>query len=196
MNTSLLSHCYMALPKLLLCFGGAPPEQRSPAVQEAIAWIARELVDLQVYVYVPGNRNAWQAMRARARKRADLPAGETCKSWLAKEEERFLAEHGVGEREPEARWTRFGFPLNYNSDILEAMLALATVGTPMSEALARPLQVIRDKRNVEGPVLSNVEGVWRLEKSLNGHMWVDVEVKGQPSKWITLFALLVLDHFR
>jgi hypothetical protein len=36
--------------------------------------------------------------------------------------------------------------------------------------------------------------VWRLEKSLNGQMWVDVEVKGQPSKWITLFALVVLEH--
>jgi hypothetical protein len=27
-------------------------------------------------------------------------------------------------------------------------------------------------------------------------MWADVEVKGQPSKWITYFALLVLDHFQ
>jgi hypothetical protein len=26
-------------------------------------------------------------------------------------------------------------------------------------------------------------------------LWVDVEVKGQPSKWITLFALIVLEHF-
>jgi hypothetical protein len=26
-------------------------------------------------------------------------------------------------------------------------------------------------------------------------MWADVEVKGQPSKWITLHALIVLDHF-
>lgn len=34
-----------------------------------------------------------------------------------------------------------------------------------------------------------------LAKSLNGQMLVDVEVKGQPSKWITLFATMVLDHF-
>jgi hypothetical protein len=26
-------------------------------------------------------------------------------------------------------------------------------------------------------------------------MWVDVEEKGKPSKWLTYFALLVLDHF-
>ena len=187
MNTSLLSHCYMALPKLLLCFGEVPPEQRSPAIEKAIAWIAQELVDHQVYIYVPGNRKAWQAARAQARKRENVPEGETVKTWLAKVEARFLAEHGVGEREPKSSWTRFGFPLNYNSDILEAMVALATVGVPMSEALEKPLQVIRDKRTANG--------VWRLEKSLNGQMWVDVEVKGQPSKWITLFALMVLDHF-
>ena len=61
-----------------------------------------------------------------------------------------MAEHGVGEREPKSSWTRFGFPLNYNSDALEAMVALATVGTPMTEALAKPLQLIRDKHTVDG----------------------------------------------
>jgi hypothetical protein len=187
MNTSLRSHCYMALPKLLLCFAEVPPELRSPAMQEAIAWIAQELVDHQVYVYVPGNRKAWDAVRPRSRKRADAPEGETPDTWRDKVKARFLAEHGLGELQPKASWTRFGFPLNYNSDILEAMVALATVGTPMSEALEKPLQVIRDKRTADG--------VWRLEKSLNGQMWVDVEVKGQPSKWITLFAMMVLDHF-
>jgi hypothetical protein len=31
------------------------------------------------------------------------------------------------------------------------------------------------------------------EKSLNGKMWADIEKKGQPSKWITLRALLTLE---
>ena len=93
----------------------------------------------------------------------------------------------MGELEPNATWTRFGFPLNYSSDILEALYALAIVNTPMSPSLEKPLQVILDKRGADGH--------WRLEKSLNGQMWVDVEVKGQPSKWITYFALAVLDHF-
>jgi hypothetical protein len=186
-NTSLLSHCYMALPKLLLCFCEVPPQGRSPAMEEAIAWIAQELVSRQVYVYVPGNRKAWNAVRPRSRKLADQPEGETPDTWRDKVKARFLAEHGMGELEPKQSWTRFGFPLNYNSDILEAMFALATAGVPMSEALEKPLQVIRDKRTADG--------VWRLEKSLNGQMWVDVEVKGQPSKWITLFAMIVLDRF-
>jgi len=187
MNTSLLSRCYMTLPKLLLCFGEVPPGQRSLAIEEAIAWIAQELVDHQVYIYVAGNRKAWDAVRPRSRRKADAPEGETPDSWREKAKARFLAEHGLGELQPKRIWTRFGFPLNYNSDILEAMVALATVGTPMSDSLERPLQVIRDKRTADG--------VWHLEKSLNGQMWAHVEVKGQPSKWLTLFGLIVLDHF-
>jgi len=187
MNTSLMSHCYMMLPKLLLCFGETPREKRSPAIKEAIDWIVQELVGHQVYIYLPGNRKAWDAVRPRSRRKADAPEGETPDSWRDKRQARFLAEHGLGELEPKKIWTKFGFPLNYNSDILEAMTALATSGVPMSEGLARPLQIIRDKRTADG--------VWLMDKSLNGQMWVDVETKGQPSKWITLFACIVLDHF-
>jgi hypothetical protein len=187
MGYSLLARCYMALPKLLFCFGEVPPEQRSPAVKGAIEWIVQTLIDHRVYIYVPGNRKAWQEVLARAPKRADLPPGETVKGWVADQGERFREGRGLGELEPKRGWTRFGFPLNYNSDVLEAMCALATVDVPMSAALEVPLQLIQDKRSADG--------VWLLENSLNGKVWADVEVKGQPSKWITLFALVVLDHF-
>jgi hypothetical protein len=187
MGYSLLSQCYMALPKLLLCFAGVPPGQRSPAVSGAIELIAETLLANEVYVYVPGNRKAWQGVLAAAPKRADLPAGQTVKGWIADRREAFLAEHGAGEREAKRGWLKFGFPLHYNSDILEAMVALAAAGVPMNPALQRPLQAIRDKRTAEG--------TWILENSLNGKMWVDVEVKGAPSKWITYFGLYVLDHF-
>jgi len=187
MSYSLLSRCHMALPKLLFCFAEVPPEERSPALRGAIEWIAQALIDQQVSVYVPGNRKAWQEVLARAPKAADLPPGGRVKDWVLDRRERFLAEQGVGEREPKPGWAQFGFPLSYNSDILEAMLALATVGVPMHDKLQQPLQVIRDKRTADG--------AWLLDKSFNGKMWVDVEVKGKPSKWITLFALIVLDHF-
>jgi hypothetical protein len=35
-------------------------------------------------------------------------------------------------------------------------------------------------------------GRWRLENSLNGKMWTDIETKRHPSKWITLNALRAL----
>jgi hypothetical protein len=34
-----------------------------------------------------------------------------------------------------------------------------------------------------------------MRNSLNGKMYGDVEAKGRPSKWITLRALQVLEHF-
>jgi hypothetical protein len=187
MNYSLMPRCYMTLPKYLFCFGEVPPDQLTPSIQAAIDWIVRELVSHQVYVYMPGTRKAWQEVRNQAPQRGDLPPGTLVKDWIAERRAQFVTEHGLGELEPKRYWTRFGFPLNYNSDILEAMLALATVGTPMCSELKKPLRVIRDKRTADG--------VWRLDRSYNGQMWVDVETKGEPSKWITLFATIVLDHF-
>jgi hypothetical protein len=40
----------------------------------------------------------------------------------------------------------------------------------------------------------DVDGRWPLEYSYNGKTWVDVEVKGQPSKWVTLRAMRVLSR--
>jgi hypothetical protein len=67
------------------------------------------------------------------------------------------------------------------------MYTLASTGTLMSAALEKPLQIVRDKRTADG--------VWLLDNSFNGKMWADVEVKRQPSKWITVFASIILDHF-
>ena len=44
--------------------------------------------------------------------------------------------------------------------------------------------------NAQGP-----DGKWVLKNSFNGKMWCDIEVKGRPSRWITLRALRVLRHF-
>jgi len=30
------------------------------------------------------------------------------------------------------------------------------------------------------------DGSWLLENNYNGKMWVDIEKKGKPSKWVTL----------
>jgi hypothetical protein len=187
MTYSLLSRCYMALPNLLFCFAEVPEEERSLVVSSAIEWLVEAIVEREVYCYVPGNRNAWKKVLAQAPKKGDLEPGETVKDWIAQHKADFLEEHGLGDLDPKSSWIQFGFPLNYNSDILEAMLALAAAGVSVSESLEKPLQVIRDKRTADG--------VWLLERTLNGKMWADVEVKKKPSKWITLRALMVLDHY-
>jgi len=187
MAYSLLSRCYMALPKLLLCFSEIPEERRSKSVQTAIDLIVQRLLANEIYLYVPESRKHWQKVLATQPKRSDLPKGHTVKAWIAQQKTQVLASHGLGKREPKQGWLRFGFPLHYNSDILEALYALARLGTPPMPALDRALQVIRDKMTREG--------TWLMENSLNGKMWIDIEEKGKPSKWITYFALFVLNHF-
>jgi hypothetical protein len=81
-------------------------------------------------------------------------------------------------------WFAFSFPLSFRSDVLETMLVLTSLGYGDDPRLANARQFILDK--------SDEQGRWMMEKSLNGKMWVDVEEKGQPSKWITLRALLAL----
>ncbi|MFQ5630661.1 MAG: hypothetical protein ACE5I1_17965 [bacterium] len=120
-------------------------------------------------------------------KRADLPEGQTVKGWISDQREKFLVSKGIGTRDPKQCWLKFGFPLYYNSDILEAMYALAIVDTPMSPNLQKPLQVIKERMTPDGK--------WIMENSLNGKMWVNVEEKGKASRWITYFALYVLNHF-
>jgi len=55
---------------------------------------------------------------------------------------------------------------------------------------------VRDPRlaNAIEFVLSkqDAQGRWKLEHTLNGKMWIDIEQRGKPSKWITLRALRVL----
>jgi hypothetical protein len=138
-------------------------------------------------VYVPGNQKEWLAVLERNPGREGLPAGHTVRQWISDRREEFLAERGPGTPKPKPGWLKFGFPLHYNSDVLEAMYALAEVDTPMSPALDKPLQVIKEKMTPDGK--------WIMESSLNGKMLADVEEKGKPSKWLTYFALRVLAHF-
>ena len=184
---SLLTHCTMCIPKLIFCFAEIPEDKRSETVNAAIEILARTLIDNQIHIYVSSHRKAWQDILADAPKKGDLQQGQTVKAWIADQKRRFLEENGYGDRKPKPGWLKFGFPLNYNSDVLEALLALTVVGTPMSSALEQPLRIVRDKMSEQG--------TWTLENSLNGKMWANVETKGQPSKWLTLTALRVLKHF-
>ena len=188
MDCSLLSHCYMAVPKILLLLAEIPAQKRSVNVNLAIALLVQTLLENEIYVYVPSARKEWRKILDKAPKRADLPEGETVKNWIFKQKDAFLDSHDLSARIAKQGWVNFGFPLHYNSDILEAMYAMALLETPMTPQLKRPLEIIRDKMTPDGK--------WVMENSLNGKMWADVEEKGKPSKWITYFALYVQNHFK
>lgn len=80
-------------------------------------------------------------------------------------------------------WLKLGFPLMYQTDILELagiMHDLEIKDSRMKETM----EIIKGKQLQDGK--------WKLENSNNGKLLVDIEKKGQPSKWITLKALSVL----
>jgi hypothetical protein len=81
-------------------------------------------------------------------------------------------------------WFKYGFPLSYTSDVLEAAFVLCEAGHGNDPRLLNAVDLIISMRQPDGR--------WLMKHSLNGKMWVDFEVKGKPSKWVTLRALRVL----
>jgi hypothetical protein len=81
-------------------------------------------------------------------------------------------------------WFKLGFPGSYWSDVLETVDILAQVGIAHPPALKDAVEWITGKQDDQGR--------WRLENSLNGKTWANIEQRGKPSKWITLRALRTL----
>jgi hypothetical protein len=83
-------------------------------------------------------------------------------------------------------WKRFGFPLMYQTDVLEILSVLGRLDPAY----------LRDERAREALALvaakAGAEGRWKLEQTFNGRFVVPIEAKGEPSRWVTLRALEVL----
>jgi hypothetical protein len=86
--------------------------------------------------------------------------------------------------EVDAQWLRFGFPLGYGSDLLEALLALAELDVQRARLEIAATRVILERKRDE-------RGRWPLEHALR-NTWAEFEQEGAPNKWVTLRALKVL----
>jgi prenyltransferase beta subunit len=83
-------------------------------------------------------------------------------------------------------WLRLGFPLMYQTDILEILGILRSLGyrdPRMDEAL----EMLKSKQTKNGR--------WKLENSFNGRMIKNIETKGTESKWVTLKSLNILKEY-
>jgi hypothetical protein len=173
---SLNGYCHMLAPKLLLFLAEVPKELWPDGAAELRDGLVARLREKSVYRCLPdGAREFGEAV-------FNLKPAEA-----AAFRERYLAEHAPLTYGPKPGWLRFGYPLSYNSDVLEALCSLAAVGEPMRDEYAEALAVVRDA--------ADTDMRWTLRNSFNGKMLADVEKKGQPSKWLTLRALEVLQHF-
>jgi hypothetical protein len=80
-------------------------------------------------------------------------------------------------------WLKLAFPLFYGYSILRGLWVLSRLGY-RDERMSDALSVLEQKRTPDG--------IWILESAPQGQMQTNLEKKGQPSKWLTLYALWTL----
>ncbi len=83
-------------------------------------------------------------------------------------------------------WLKFGFPLMYQTDVLEILCIMTRLGY-RDERMREAIDLLVSKQDKQGK--------WKLENTFNGQFQVDIEQKGRPSKWVTLNALRVLKGY-
>jgi hypothetical protein len=83
-------------------------------------------------------------------------------------------------------WLRFGFPLMYQTDVLEISGILTKLGC-RDERMQEAVDLVLSKQDEQGR--------WKLESTFNGRFQTNIEQKGESSKWVTLNALRVLKRF-
>ncbi len=81
-------------------------------------------------------------------------------------------------------WLKLGFPWFYGYSILRGLDVLTKLGYTDDERLRDAVQLLLKKRGLDGR--------WILESAPTGKMQANLETKGKPSKWISLYALRVL----
>ena len=96
-----------------------------------------------------------------------------------------LADYPMGySTKPSRSWFQFGYPIAYVTDVLQNLEVLTGLGYGRDTRLKSALNLLLSKQDKQGR--------WKLSYTYNGKTWADIEVKGQPSKWVTLRALRVL----
>lgn len=85
---------------------------------------------------------------------------------------------------PSSNWFKFGFPNYYIGDVLEVLEVMSRLGEGQDPRLEKAWSLVLDKQDANGR--------WAMEYSYNGKLWSDIEVKGEPSKWVTLRVLRAL----
>jgi hypothetical protein len=87
---------------------------------------------------------------------------------------------------PSTSWFKFGFPIFYVTDLLQILESLVGLGLRDDPKLSKAIDLVLAKRE------KNL--CWLMEYTYNGKTWVNIEKKGQPSKWVTLRALRMLKN--
>ena len=91
---------------------------------------------------------------------------------------------GYGNTKPNGSWFRLGFPSGYVTDVLQVLEALVEAGAGHDPRLAHAVEWLLAQQDEHGR--------WANRYPYAGKMWVDIDVPGAPSRWVTLRACRVL----
>ncbi len=167
-------YCHMLTPKLLMFLGEIPHELWPDGANKLRDACVSALRDKQVFRSLPAEAREFQdAIWSKPAKERDGMR------------ESFLTEIGELHYKEKPGWLRFGYPLSYNSDVLEALWALSLHEAAPRPEYAEAIEVVRKT--------ADKQMRWKLRNTFNGKMLADIEVKGEPSRWLTLRASRVLE---
>ncbi len=125
---------------------------------------------------------------------AEVPPNKRSRGvkWTIEDAAEYLLKHHVHKRSHDLsqvskpEWLKFGFPLLWNTDVLEVLGILTRLGY-RDERMQEAIDLVVSKQDEQGR--------WALESTYNGRMQTRIEQQGKPSKWVTLNALRVLKRF-
>lgn len=86
---------------------------------------------------------------------------------------------------PSRNWWKFGFPVFYVTDLLQIVEALVSLGAGKDKRIDSTIQLIREKQDELAR--------WALEYDYAGKTWRSYGKLNEPSKWVTLRVLRVLN---
>ena len=92
------------------------------------------------------------------------------------------------DRDGDTVWTRFAFPTWWHYDVLRGLDYLRRANVTPDERMSEAIDLVASKHGDDGR--------WLLETLYPGNMPIEMETgAGQPSRWITLRALRVLNWY-
>lgn len=90
--------------------------------------------------------------------------------------------------EVDKRFAKLSYPYRYRYDLLRLLEYFSGAGTTYDARLRPALLWLEGKRKADG--------LWHLENEHPGNVHVVMEQKNEPSRFITLRALLILEYYR
>jgi hypothetical protein len=101
-------------------------------------------------------------------------------------ERRMLRRLSTGEL-ADPTWTLFSYPHRWFYDVLRGLDYFRSAGLDPDPRLDEAIDLVENKRGADGR--------WLLENTHSGKVHFEMEKEVEPSRWITLHALRVLDWF-